>query len=534
MFTNKEIINTSDVQTAWNVPTLDLKKELQNKKENFNGKPYTIFNKKYVFRSAKEIAELLQFTPDIIPRNIAKYLVTYKPERLALHALIVASSIKIKLEDEEQLQVFVNNACKVLNDNEQYQELIKDAYSERQKIEEKVKKTVLKLKKGELGDGLDNEQKFIKKWHDNLTDKGNTLGLGQYSPKYNLTHAIVAKATDEIYNQTVKFKIDNFINEVVDTAIKNSKELAITLPQPNERLTVMIAGGQASGKSGALKIAEASLKDINKNLINFVKINTDSYKPLLLEPGTVNSLIYSQLTQPEASLIHGQIQEQIQALVDQNKAPDVYIDQVYLGKDKLNMSLDGKGVAAIVVSTKVEDAIERSFKRGFQLKNNQGRFEHTNGVLGGHKGVATAFIEDIFEYVGKNIEILILDNNVDFGKPLIKVMEINLKNYEAIIYDVERLKAFLKKTTINPEASNKGSVYNSDSLEKTAEKYQQFITKLSQKGIQVQYDNNSLLEKNITLTLFGKPSTQQSVSKQEVSIEEQKSSIPKLGNTTEE
>jgi hypothetical protein len=190
----------------------------------------------------------------------------------------------------------------------------------------------------------------------------------------------------------------------------------------------------------------------------------------------------------------------------------------------LNISLDGKGVAAIVVSTKVEDAIERSFDRGLKEENNKGRFEHTIGVLNGHRGVATSFINDIFNYVGKNLDVLILDNNVEFGKQPIKVMEINLQRKEYHIHDEQRLKDFIKKTTINIQAADRNSVYVLDSHVLTEEIYEEFIEKLNKKLSRIeehsQYKDS--FGDSISLTTFGKNVGLDQQPK--ISLKEQKSS----------
>jgi hypothetical protein len=313
MFTNNQETN------AWNVPALDIKKELQDINESFQDKPYTIFNTEHVFRGAKEIAELLQIDPNIIPRDIPRDLVTYKPERLSLHALIVAISTKMRVSDENQLNVLVNEVYTSLMDDDDYKNCINQAYKQRNIIEKEVEITIENLNKSKPIDESNNIQKIVSKWQEKLCDKNNSPNFSQYLEEYDIKKAIIAKAVDEIYYQEIKPNIIKFIDSLVDKAIQNDDELQISLPPSEERLTIMIAGGQASGKSGALKIVKENLKDADRDLIDFVKINTDSYKPLLLEPGTVNPFIYSQLTQPEASLIHSQIQDRVIALVEQKK-----------------------------------------------------------------------------------------------------------------------------------------------------------------------------------------------------------------------
>ena len=101
----------------------------------------------------------------------------------------------------------------------------------------------------------------------------------------------------------------------------------------------MVNGGPASGKGTSVANIMASAADVGIDWKNVAKINTDSYKPLLLEPGSVKPELYSQLAQEEAATVDQLIQKRLIIRAENKQAPHTYIDQVFPGTDKFRYGL---------------------------------------------------------------------------------------------------------------------------------------------------------------------------------------------------
>ena len=259
----------------------------------------------------------------------------------------------------------------------------------------------------------------------------------------NLTIEIVASwhYNDKVrksISKYVKFQIFSYIN------LKNiNRRIAADLGNRN---TLFVAGGPGSGKARSVDML---LEDIcQKNQLqknNFVIINTDSYKNLLMETPLTPTLMlaYSQLVQQEAAFIR-----RMALSLSRENNMHVLIDQVFMGEDILNDHTKGP-VYGTVVSTKVENALKRTIPRGI----NSGRFEDTIGILKNHKNMAIESIEitkkllcsDLYQ----RIIIQFIDNNCDTDAIPTTFMKIDFETKKVDILEMHHLRRFLKKKFID-------------------------------------------------------------------------------------
>jgi|GEM_PF-2484737 len=406
-------------------------------------------DKKVVYRNAQELAEI----HSIAPHRPPKEFVSFRPERLALHETIVSLYTTVKLEDEKATQnaVATIHARVLKNLNSLHLEPL------RNEIEASNKKLIKQYLKGQdIGSETDGAK--IKQICDQIKALPEDI-FGKYKEGFTAMDAMEARATDALFTEQAMTKIKELVQSTLQEQIDSQQLEAFDIPASNERLTLMVSGGQASGKGSSVAQLKylATQEDIAWN--NTAKINTDSYKSLLLEAADVKPILYSQLAQEEASLISQKINNRINQLALENKAPHAFIDQVFLGADQINTGLVGDGkVRGIIVSTEVGDAVERSFGRG----QKEGRYENTQVILNCHKNMAIQVPTTLAKYAGQDVAFKIVDNNVPPGTQPTDVAEIDVKNKTIVIHSEPHLERFSKKSQINTAAKENSQLYLSD------------------------------------------------------------------------
>jgi uncharacterized ubiquitin-like protein YukD len=260
------------------------------------------------------------------------------------------------------------------------------------------------------------------------------------------------------YESKVLSSIQRMARDRVEEIQIQHPKLAIEAPYSFERETLMVAGGQASGKGTSVGLLADKMGDKWEHT---VRINTDSYKPLVLAPDNLAPEIYSQLAQQEASLIHGKLQTRLGELEQQGKCPHVLVDQVFLGSDKLDLAIKSSGKSEIIaVSTKVETAIARSFGRGAET----GRYEDTKGILRCHKFSTEQMMTTLAGYDGEDVNFTLVDNNVPKGDTPIRCMSVDLKDQTIVIHNEARMREYLKKLNININATGEDNLYGNAAL----------------------------------------------------------------------
>lgn len=410
-------------------------------------------------------------------KTLPKEYVSYKPERLALHEIIVAVSTTLQLEDEQDLQ----KVCEAI-----YAEVVKD----------------LKLDELRTDCGQDvrvQMDDYLRTKNTEHIANAQTRGIceqvqaserrgveyGQYTETskgkkdgWTAEQVMVERSTDILYTERATELIKPLVAEKLAKYATEQGYDTLTIPKQSERLTLMIAGGAASGKGSSVARLQEFVEGEGIRWSNIVKMNMDSYKPLLIKPDAQNPVkpeLFSQLAQQEASVIHQKIDNLLLKMEQNGIAPHVFVDRIWLTKEKSEYGLmNGGKVRAIVVSTDVEDAINRSYQRGKEI----GRYEHTEGLLRGHGGVSRQLSDALGPFLGQDFILVIIDNNVPKGQQGQDVMLIDLQNKVIEIYSSENLQKFVNKVQINEKAKSKAELYSATEHNANAEAYmQKFIDK---------------------------------------------------------
>lgn len=459
------IINITPHREAWRTPTIKVSDALlqdvtdiilsSGKKINTTLLEYSILKQHVVIRGVDELAELQLLTNDL-PKNLA----AFRPERLALHEIVVAVLNRIQcpsadgLNNEELMQQTVKKIYVELKPQIEI-EAIK-LYQLREKLHKKINILVHRVVTNST---LTDDKKSV--YYADIKDMYHKLiqlkfKLGKHIPGYTIQDAISARLTDIHYSRYASPRIEELVNQHLDKLIMEGKLKPYAIPSPDKRVTFIVSGGPASGKGSVVSQIQSSppLSDIPWD--NIAKFNTDSLKPILLDPTTVEPELYSQLAQEEASLVNAKAQNKLKKLALAGKAPHAIFDQVFVGPDQLEIAKLNNGKSYVtVVSTDVINAVERSYLRGMLT----GRFEHTFGILSLHKYMTIQFPNRLPELMNQNVSIQIVDNNVPKGLEPVLIADINCFNNTVIIYNEAKLIHFIQKIAINPYASSQDEVY---------------------------------------------------------------------------
>jgi uncharacterized UPF0146 family protein len=464
------------VLEPWKIPKATLTQAI-NKEPLIDGIPiadlkYTILdNANVVYRDAQELAELHSIEPTITPKEY----VAYRPARLSLHETIIAISTTIKIANEAQMQ----DLTKLI-----HAEVVQDLdklylNADRLNLEHNITSLVDKYLAGEdISTEFDGK---LKKICDQIKNaESNGVVFGKFKGNFTARDAMIARATDLMFSNLAKQQIEILVAEKLAA---HAELQYLETPAADQRLMLMVTGGPASGKGSSVVRLEENAKNEGISWDNMVKINTDIYKPLLLEPGTVKPELYSTLSQEEAATINQGIQQRLLAMAQEGRAPHIFIDQVYVGPTQIDLGLiNGGKVRGIIVSTDTGDAVERSFARG-EIDGDKGRYESTSLLLSCHKAMTEQVPTTLSKYLGKNVTFLLVDNNVKRGEQATDVMHIDLKDQNLQIYDQDNLKKFILKTSIITTAQDNESLYDRSKTVSVAA----YLNPLVERGINIQH-----------------------------------------------
>jgi hypothetical protein len=465
---------------AWKCSTVSIMSALQNKGVvdgiDVRQLKYTILdNTNVTYRGSKELGALHLIDSTMDPKEY----VAYRPQRLALHETIVAVSTQLKTVDEDDMRYVVGIVyADVLAKLEGLAlETLRDSMTA------EIKALVLKYQKGiDISKAVNGA--LVAAICDQVEAKRDVFA--QFKETYTPEDAMVARAVDILFSEESKKQIETLVSSVI--ASQDILE-PLTIPSPKDRTMFMVSGGQASGKGSSVARLEESAAAEKIEWDNVVKVNTDSYRLLLLKPGSVQKELYSQLSQPEAATINQSIQKRLATMAHAGKAPHVFVDQVFVGPAQIDLGLlKGGKVRGIIVSTDVGDAIERSYTRGLN-DGDEGRYEATKGLLTCHQKMAAQVPTTLSKYSGKNVTFLLVDNNVPKGEQAEDVMEVDLLRRKVQVFSEAKLDRFALKAKINPGATSKEDLYTAG-----AKADQGYLKPLKDESFDVTIDTGASLQ----------------------------------------
>ena len=354
--------------------------------------PYTMLT-----QSVHDTRSLLAMS-EVFTKMPIRNLVALNPERLVLHEMAKNLVLDVALDstksaDDQIADLSPKLTKEFLDSNPSF---AKDMNALRATVEEEIFNN---LQSG-TAPNLKYEE-LVKQFTKDVD--------GQVSTEQK-NRAIARRVASDVYQQTAKAKIGAF-NIFLSNTLQGYEQIPEQTAQ-NRRM-YMVNGGQASGKGATEEVIKAKALSNGVEWKNMVKINTDSFKKMLLDPKDLAdkyALFYGGLTHDEASMIKESIMNEYNARLAKNTAPHLYIDQVW-PEEKL-FRLGGtqpNGIDVTVVQLPVETSLRLGYTRGQKI----GRYEPKATIINGHRGVAIQLIDNLEKAVGpqcNNIQLHFVAN----------------------------------------------------------------------------------------------------------------------------
>lgn len=389
-----------------------------------NNYDFTIYNSEIAYRSKSEIAELYNSTKLELDK-----LVSFRPHRQILHEIIVQTITRYRYSTDVQMLAQIEECKNHIIDLPDTQELIKSLEATRVNIYSKLNK---------------NKSKIILS-----QNIGQTIVL---SPDIKLK-----LEQDYLYNIYADSKIKEYVGNYYNNFFKKYPEKKIVYYNNLKPKSIMINGGPGSGKSSALNMIRKKLEFIGDEWQDYVKIDKDNIKNILLKLSDKNKLYHNQLVQPEINILNKKLLEpRIHDLLNTKKIQFIIWDIVISSMDKIEWGLLNNGSVIIyLIHTDVNKAINRSYLRSFKIN----RFEPVEVLLEWHKNSALTLPSIINKFANKNVQVFLLENNSnDYN--MTKLMEVFCLDKNIIILNQNGILDFAKKSFINIKAKNNVQLYN--------------------------------------------------------------------------
>lgn len=437
---------------AKEIPSISIHDQLKKDPKFPNGVTYAILERDNNYHTPEEMAEIYHAVNGNDNSKFVTPLVAFKPERILQQEILIGLSLKVQISNlEEDLSKKFAEATTSI--------LANDFITKANAVREKTLADLTKINDDPEYMRESEERQILA--NTKLSDKYVRGTYSNFGTEQDIRLIIAAdKINNDKFRKMAQQEVTAFIEgkfsaQSSEKEQSSSEFLPLTVRESNERYTMAINGGIASGKgSSYATLVHHYNTEIGRHMKDTVKINGDSYKSILNARYQTNSLpkekmYFSQLVQDEASLVGSEIASRLfNELKKGRGGPDVFIDKVELTPDLYNAAtLDGANLIGIMVSTPVEQAIARSYSRGEAI----GRFEHTKNILTTHQRAPDAFLKMITEKKDSSMTYQVLDNQNSADNRPKKIAEFNCSTKKIMIDDPKLFIDFLRKKSINPE-----------------------------------------------------------------------------------
>ena len=405
--------------TAWTLPRAT------------NIAEFTLLNPDNSYYSPEKLLALKR----AFPTESFAALTAYHPARLLLHVCIIQTVIRVQYDTESAFHQYANSLyqCAMLEAQQQ----IQDFLSERNVLLAAV-----------------SIPPAVEKILNEIPD-----GFKRESPTLAREYAV-----DRHLQKVITNCLFILVNDIISRyEIEGNLKCVRPCAESEVRKTFLVAGGIASGKGSAAWKIKESAESVGIHYADLIKINGDALKPLLLTPGSVPAVFYSQFCVDEATHIKLKIFAALATLLEENKQYHTFVDETGLKETASDYAMKKKGSLYVnIVSTDAEKAVERSFSRG-KKEGENGRYEDTHNILSNHRSIAAALPLALSRLPAEaNACIEMWDNNAESPTEMIIIASIDVRGNHIDVFDPELLKRFIRKTSINPDAKSPETLYDDD------------------------------------------------------------------------
>lgn len=404
-------------------------------------------------------------------KAVGEYVLSLSPERLALHETIVAMSINLKFQSEDDFvakfhEIYETAVLPKIQGKNNYFENM--ASLRRKSIETSAQKYFSENNDDNSIKYKDEFDYYTLRFTKNYERYEQQLEeLKERAQKERPTRA--EREETQQLQRTVDFMKENKERIIIDlvanaVTLKENKRIVeniisgkggifdssyieqfekLTQHDSATRNAFLIVGGAASGKGSVTEAVKSEQTDRN----DVLEINPDLYKKLLLPFEDVKDFIelHGSLTHAESSIIFDSIAERWQSRATNGNAPNILMDVARAGNWQLNVL--GTGNTKISANTPmlpIEVALKRSYTRGEKT----GRFMPTRELIQGHKDQ----ISLNKNAMRRGVDYRFYDTNVAFGEPTPLVAKFDAQTSKMDIYDASVMWDYFSKSQLNPEA----------------------------------------------------------------------------------
>lgn len=404
------------------------------------------------------------------PYRLPRDLIVLNPERIALHHIAATIATEVRVEDEQEFITICRSLQKETN------AIINERRSLFLELREELEATAYDLSSKHRHTENDNDPLV-----NHFLNIRRAITARQSKLNWN-TSQVERIATQIVKDDMLRDRLNFDIHDIVVdqimreinrqhfTALENfeaDREQIILLPQYSnrDRLTKIISGGIATGKSSVAKRFAAQLKaQYGTSIHDFAKISTDNFRLLLLEDRNIGSNvdIRSAVTQDEARMMFELAVQLLDRKLDQHGyAPHVFIEAISPSEAEIALGTKLKGALQIDVThfPNEADAVHGNYKR---YLDKQDRLPPVSAVLGSQQLISNDAPTLFNKHRGKDI-VMTLHNTYKIIHGASDRHEViahfSFKEDRMYIFDVNEILNFVKKTYIDPSAKCEKSVY---------------------------------------------------------------------------
>lgn len=404
------------------------------------------------------------------PYRTPKELVVMTPERVATHHVGATIATEVRYEDELEFTSICGSLQKSI------QEIVRERAARFHEMQHECEAIANDLARKHRRTDVDDDP-LVKHF---LAIKS---AVKSRQSILNWNEDMIARIAteilqDDLLRDRINFDIHNLVADHIMseiqarklTALENfesDREQILLLPQfaSGDRLTKIVSGGIATGKSSITKRFAAQLKEkYGTSIHDFAKISTDTFRLLLLQDRNIgsNADIRSAVTQDESRLMFELAVQLIDRKLEQyGYAPHVFIEAISPTEAEIAVGTKLQGALQIDVThfPDERDAVRGNYKR--YLETNE-RLPPVSAVLGSQQLISSAAPTLFKAHRGKDI-VMTLHNTYKIIHGASDRHEIiahfSFKEDKMYIFDAKEMLNFVKKTYINPSARCEKSVY---------------------------------------------------------------------------
>lgn len=265
-----------------------------------------------------------------------------------------------------------------------------------------------------------------------------------------LTHEL---AVSFFYNREANSIVQRHVDSAIDSLIIMGEPGLEEIPDPRNKLHkhIHVSGGQGAGKT---QLSRRTLGFLNENEQNYIRVNKDIFRPLVLDPDTMNGegdlsdpdhrKLYGRITEDELNMIKRKQWSTIVSLAESDNLPNVFVDSTSIIHPHHVAALTEKGssLSLLYVHTPFDEAqrriAERALGDGIPGIDTLRESLETE-MIQGHRESAREVASLLIHGAGKNIKVKILDGrSADRTKPVEARVELDkgkmeIRNVRAIL-----------------------------------------------------------------------------------------------------